>query len=134
VVAESGWAKVPGLEQIRESIIDKKKENAEWIAVFGQLNNSTRFVGVNRAGRKRILVTGVSQDWVWDGAVMCAHGAKVVALRDWPGERATAEVRKDSEANGGSFEMLNLILRVCRSVRDCAKRLEKGVPSTWLIA
>src|SRR5467141_3152475 len=50
-------------------------------------------------------------------------------------ERATAQVRKDSAANGGSFEMVELDLASLKSVRACAdKLLAKGEPFDVVIA
>src|SRR5882762_2418074 len=50
-------------------------------------------------------------------------------------ERATAQVRKDSAANGGSFEMVELDLASLKSVRACAdKLLKKGKPFDVVIA
>ena len=54
-----------------------------------------------------------------------AHGAQVVgAARDLiKAEAATAQVRKDAGANGGSFELIELDLANLKSVRACADQL-----------
>jgi NAD(P)-dependent dehydrogenase (short-subunit alcohol dehydrogenase family) len=79
---------------------------------------------------KRILVTGVSAGiGVETARSLAAHGAVVVgAARDLgKAEMATAEVRKDAAANGGSFELIALDLASLKSVRACADKLvEKG--------
>ena len=85
--------------------------------------------GVNLRG-KRILVTGVSAGLgVETARSLAAHGSEVVgAARDLDkAETATAQVRKDALANGGSFEVAILDLSDLKSVRDCAdKLLKKG--------
>src|SRR6516225_4376055 len=81
--------------------------------------------GVNLRG-KRILVTGVSAGLgVETARSLAAHGAHVVsAARDLSkGEAATAQVRKDAAANGGSFELVELDLANLKSVRACADQL-----------
>ena len=75
---------------------------------------------------KRILVTGVSAGiGVETARALAAHGAQVVgAARDIEkAEAATAQVRKDAAANGGSFELVELDLANLKSVRACAGRL-----------
>src|SRR6202043_2128913 len=93
--------------------------------------------GVNLRG-KRILVTGVSAGLgVETARALAAHGAAVVgAARDLDkAEAATAQVRKDAAANGGSFELIALDLGDLKSVRDCAdKLLKKGEPFDVVIA
>jgi NAD(P)-dependent dehydrogenase (short-subunit alcohol dehydrogenase family) len=56
---------------------------------------------------------------------LVAHGAKVVgAARDLSkAETATAQVRKDAAASGGSFELVGLDLGSLKSVRACADAL-----------
>ena len=87
---------------------------------------------------KRILVTGVSAGLgVETARSLAAHGAEVVgAARDLDkAEGATAQVRKDAAANGGSFELIALDLGDLKSVRDCSdKLLEKGEPFDAIIA
>ena len=81
--------------------------------------------GVNLKG-KRILVTGVSAGiGVETARSLAAHGAQVVgAARDLTkAEAATAQVRKDAAARGGSFELIALDLADLKSVRTCADEL-----------
>lgn len=81
--------------------------------------------GINLHG-KRILVTGVSAGLgVETARALAAHGAQVVgAARDLAkAEAATAQVRKDAKAKGGSFELVQLDLGSLKSVRACAGRL-----------
>jgi NAD(P)-dependent dehydrogenase (short-subunit alcohol dehydrogenase family) len=56
---------------------------------------------------------------------LAAHGAHVVgAARDLnKAKAATEQVRKDSAAHGGSFELVELDLANLKSVRACADRL-----------
>ena len=93
--------------------------------------------GVNLRG-KRILVTGVSAGLgVETARSLAAHGANVVgAARDLnKAETATAQVRKDAAANGGSFDLIALDLGDLKSVRDSSnKLLEKGEPFDVVIA
>jgi NAD(P)-dependent dehydrogenase (short-subunit alcohol dehydrogenase family) len=93
--------------------------------------------GINLRG-KRILVTGVSAGLgVETARSLAAHGAKVVgAARDLEKAKvATATVRKDASANGGSLELIELDLANLKSVRACADRLlEKGEPFDVVIA
>jgi NAD(P)-dependent dehydrogenase (short-subunit alcohol dehydrogenase family) len=92
--------------------------------------------GINLRG-KRILVTGVSAGLgVETARALAAHGAEVVgAARDLAkAEVATAQVRKDAAANGGSFELLALDLASLRSVRACADGLLEGEPFDLVIA
>src|SRR5262245_31112567 len=93
--------------------------------------------GINLSG-KRILVTGVSAGLgVETARSLAAHGAQVVgAARDLAkDEGATAEVRKDAAANGGSFELVALDLADLKSVRACADGLlKKGQPFDVVIA
>src|SRR5215475_12509636 len=87
--------------------------------------------GVNLRG-KRILVTGVSAGLgVETARALAVHGSRVVgAARDLAkAERATAQVRKDAAANGGSFELVELDLANLKSVRASADALlAKGEP------
>src|SRR5579862_2446114 len=93
--------------------------------------------GVNLKG-KRILVTGASAGLgVETARALAAHGAHVVgAARDLTkAEGATAQVRKDAAANGGSFELVELDLANLKSVRACADGLlAKGEPFDVVIA
>jgi NAD(P)-dependent dehydrogenase (short-subunit alcohol dehydrogenase family) len=93
--------------------------------------------GVNLNGQ-RILVTGVSAGLgVETARALVAHGADVVgAARDLAkAEAATAQVRKDAAAHGGSFELIELDLANLKSVRACADELlAKGEPFDVVIA
>src|SRR6201981_2944699 len=93
--------------------------------------------GVNLKGR-RILVTGVSAGiGVETARSLAAHGAQVVgAARDLnKAKTATAQVRKDATANGGSFELVELDLANLKSVRACANGLlAKGESFDVIIA
>ncbi len=93
--------------------------------------------GVNLQG-KRILVTGVSAGLgVETARSLAAHGAHVVgAARDvTKAEAATAQVRRDAAAHGGSFELVALDLASLKSVRACATELiAKGEPFDLVIA
>ena len=93
--------------------------------------------GVNLEG-KRILVTGVSAGLgVETARSLAAHGAQVVgAARDLTkAEAATAQVRKDAAAHGGSFELIALDLANLKSVRSCADALSaKGERFDVIIA
>ena len=93
--------------------------------------------GVNLRG-KRILVTGVSAGLgVETARSLAAHGAQVVgAARDLTkAEAATAQVRKDAAAAGGSFKLIELDLANLKSVRTSADQLlAKGEPLDVIIA
>src|ERR1700741_4882642 len=81
--------------------------------------------GVNLKG-KRILVTGVSAGLgVETARSLAAHGAQVVgAARDLKkAEAATAQMRKDAAANGGSLKLVEVDLANLKIVRACADRL-----------
>jgi NAD(P)-dependent dehydrogenase (short-subunit alcohol dehydrogenase family) len=106
--------------------------------VFGATSTTEDVLsGVNLRG-KRILVTGVSAGLgVETARSLAAHGAQVVgAARDLnKAEAATAQVRKDAAANGGSFDLIALDLGDLKSVRDSSnKLLEKGDPFDVVIA
>jgi NAD(P)-dependent dehydrogenase (short-subunit alcohol dehydrogenase family) len=79
---------------------------------------------------KRVLVTGVSAGLgVETARALVAHGADVIgAARDLTkAEAATAQVRADAAANGGSFRLVALDLADLKSVRASATELlEKG--------
>ncbi len=90
-------------------------------------NSTTEDVlsGTNLRG-KRILVTGVSAGLgVETARSLAAHGAQVVgAARDLVKARAaTAQVRKDATASGGSFDLVALDLASLKSVRASADAL-----------
>ena len=81
--------------------------------------------GVNLQG-KRILVTGVSAGLgVETARALAAHGAQVVgAARDLvKAHAATAQVRKDAAAHGGSLDLISLDLGSLKSVRICSNEL-----------
>ena len=108
------------------------------VAVFGATSTTDDVLsGINLRG-KRILVTGVSAGLgVETARSLAAHGAQVVgAARDLnKAEAATAQVRKDAENNGGSFDLVELDLANLKSVRACADRLlAKGEPFDVVIA
>jgi NAD(P)-dependent dehydrogenase (short-subunit alcohol dehydrogenase family) len=105
---------------------------------FGAISTAEDVLsGANLKG-KRILVTGVSAGLGIETArSLAAHGAQVVgAARDLAkAETATAQVRSDAAANGGSFELIELDLADLRSVRASADRqLAKGEPFDVVIA
>src|SRR5271167_1383912 len=93
--------------------------------------------GVNLRG-KRILVTGASAGLgVETARSLAAHGANVIGTaRDLAkAEAATAQIRKDAAANGGSCELVELDLASLASVRNCADQLlRKGEPFDVIIA
>src|SRR5258706_11754760 len=106
--------------------------------VFGATSTTEEVLsGINLRG-KRIFVTGVSAGLgVETARSLAAHEAHVVgAARDLKkAEVATAQVRKDAEANGGSFELVELDLASLKSVRACAEGLlKKGEPFDVVIA
>ena len=96
------------------------------VNVFGATSTTEDVLtNVNLQG-KRILVTGVSAGLgVETARSLVAHGAQVVgAARDLSkAEAATAEVRKDAAAHGGSFQLVELDLANLKSVRACADEL-----------
>jgi NAD(P)-dependent dehydrogenase (short-subunit alcohol dehydrogenase family) len=98
------------------------------VDVFGATSTTEDVLsGINLRG-KRIFVTGVSAGLgVETARSLAAHGGHVVgAARDLKkAEVATAQVRKDAEANGGSFELVALDLASLKSVRACAEGLLK---------
>jgi NAD(P)-dependent dehydrogenase (short-subunit alcohol dehydrogenase family) len=108
------------------------------VDVFGATSTTEDVLrGVKLRG-KRILVTGVSAGiGVETARSLAAHGADVVgAARDLAkAEQATAEVRKDAAANGGSFALIALDLASLKSVQACADGLlAKGEPFDVVIA
>jgi NAD(P)-dependent dehydrogenase (short-subunit alcohol dehydrogenase family) len=94
--------------------------------IFGATSTTEDVLsGVDLHG-KRIPVTGVSAGiGVETARSLAAHGAQVVgAARDLAkAETATAQVRKDAAAHGGSFELVTLDLASFASVRACADGL-----------
>jgi NAD(P)-dependent dehydrogenase (short-subunit alcohol dehydrogenase family) len=108
------------------------------VQVFGATSTTEDVLsGINLHG-KRILVTGVSAGLgVETARSLAAHGARVVgAARDLAkAEAATAQVRNDATAHGGSFELVALDLASLASVRACADSLlAKGDPFDVIIA
>ncbi len=108
------------------------------VQVFGATSTTEDVLsGINLHG-KRILVTGVSAGLgVETARSLAAHGASVVgAARDLAkAEAATAQMRKDATAHGGSFELVALDLASLASVRACADGLlTKGEPFDVIIA
>ena len=106
--------------------------------VFGATSTTEDVLaGIDLQG-KRILVTGVSAGLgVETARSLAAHGAQVVgAARDLKkAKAATALVRKESAAKGGTFELVELDLANLKSVRDCADHLlERGEPFDVVIA
>jgi NAD(P)-dependent dehydrogenase (short-subunit alcohol dehydrogenase family) len=106
--------------------------------VFGATSTTEDVLdGVSLQG-KRVLVTGVSAGiGVETARSLAAHGAQVVgAARDLAkAEAATAQVRKDAEGHGGSFELVALDLADLKSVRACADLLlAAGKPFDVVIA
>ena len=106
--------------------------------VFGATSTTEDVLGGADLQGKRILVTGVSAGLgVETARSLAAHGAQVVgAARDLAkAEAATAQVRKDAEAHGGSFELVALDLADLKSVRACADLLlAEGKPFDVVIA
>jgi NAD(P)-dependent dehydrogenase (short-subunit alcohol dehydrogenase family) len=100
--------------------------SSETSIAFGATSTTEEVLaGVNLRG-KRILVTGVSAGLgVETARSLAAHGAQVVgAARDLAkAKAATNEVRKDAQAQGGSFELVALDLASLKSVRACADGL-----------
>jgi NAD(P)-dependent dehydrogenase (short-subunit alcohol dehydrogenase family) len=95
-------------------------------------NFNNRRCSIGDRFAKRILVTGVSAGiGVETARALAARGAQVVgAARDLEkAEAATAQVRKDAAANGGSFELVALDLASLKSVRACVgELLARGKP------
>ena len=94
--------------------------------VFGATSTTEDVLsGVNMQG-KRILVTGVSAGiGVETARALASHGAHVVgAARDLTkAQAATAQVRQDAAAHGGSLALVALDLADLKSVRACADEL-----------
>src|SRR3984885_6872451 len=110
----------------------------EMVEVFGAKSTTEDVLSAMNLRGKRILVTGVSAGLgVETARSLAAHGAYVVgAARDLKkAEAATAQVRKDAEANGGGFKLVALDLASLKSVRTCAEGLlKKGEPFDVVIA
>jgi NAD(P)-dependent dehydrogenase (short-subunit alcohol dehydrogenase family) len=108
------------------------------VEVFGATSTTEDVLSGVKLRNKRILVTGVSAGLgVETARSLAAHGARVVgAARDLAkAEAATTEVRKAAEANGGSFELVELDLANLKSARSCADKLRaKNEPFDVVIA
>jgi NAD(P)-dependent dehydrogenase (short-subunit alcohol dehydrogenase family) len=106
--------------------------------VFGATSTTEDVLSDADLRGKRILVTGVSAGLgVETARSLAAHGVQVVgAARDLgKAQGATAQVRKDAAANGGSFELVELDLANLKSVRTCADGLlSTGEPFDVVIA
>src|ERR1700691_1786908 len=103
-----------------------QKKEKEMTKALGATSTTDDVLAGNDLHGKRILVTGVSAGiGVETARALAAHGAQVVgAARDLvKAEAATAQVRKDAAANGGSFELVALDLASLTSVRACADEL-----------
>src|SRR5580692_9598620 len=104
----------------------RRRKDMNMVEVFGATSTTDEVLsGVNLQG-KRILVTGASAGLGIETArALAAHGADVVgAARDLKkAEAATAQVRRDAAAAGGSFELVALDLASLKSVRECADEL-----------
>jgi NAD(P)-dependent dehydrogenase (short-subunit alcohol dehydrogenase family) len=105
---------------------------------FGATSTAEQVLAGRDLRGKRILVTGVSAGiGIETARSLAAHGAEVVgAARDLAkAESATAQVRQDAEASGGSFELVALDLGDLKSVRACADGLlRQAKPFDVLIA
>jgi NAD(P)-dependent dehydrogenase (short-subunit alcohol dehydrogenase family) len=129
------------IEVLDKPTIQEEKEMAstqEMINTFGATSTTEDVLaGINLTG-KRILITGVSAGLgVETARSLAAHGAQVAgAARDLDkAKAATAQVRKDAAANGGSFDLIELDLASLKSVRACADELiAKGEPIDVVIA
>jgi NAD(P)-dependent dehydrogenase (short-subunit alcohol dehydrogenase family) len=106
--------------------------------VFGKTSTTDEVLSGMSLKGKRFLVTGVSAGLgVETARALAAHGARVVgAARDLKkAEPATAQVRNDAVASGGSLELIELDLANLKSVRACVdKLLERGEPFDAVIA
>src|SRR5579863_8461024 len=108
------------------------------VQTFGSTSTTEDVLsGIDLHG-KRILVTGVSAGLgVETARSLAAHGANVIGTaRDLDkAKSATAQIRKDAAANGGSLELVELDLASLASVRKCADQLlRKGEPFDVIIA
>ena len=105
---------------------------------FGATSTTEDVLSGIDLGGKRVLLTGVSAGLGIETArSLAAHGAKVIGTaRDLAkAEGATAQIRKDAAASGGSFDVVELDLASLASVRNCADQLlRKGEPLDVIIA
>jgi NAD(P)-dependent dehydrogenase (short-subunit alcohol dehydrogenase family) len=108
------------------------------VETFGATSTTEEVLSGIDLRNKRILVTGVSAGLgVETARSLAAHGAHIVGTaRDLAkAEAATAQIRKDAAANGGSFELVELDLARLARVRNCADQLlRKGEPFDVIIA
>jgi NAD(P)-dependent dehydrogenase (short-subunit alcohol dehydrogenase family) len=115
-----------------------QQKEREMTKVWGASSTTDEVLSGTDLHGRRILVTGVSAGiGVETARALAAHGAQVVgAARDLTkAEAATAQLRKDAAANGGSFELAELDLANLKTVRTCADRLlENGKPFDVVIA
>jgi NAD(P)-dependent dehydrogenase (short-subunit alcohol dehydrogenase family) len=106
--------------------------------VFGPNSTADEVLRGRNLRGKRILVTGVSAGiGVETARALAAHGAHVIgAVRDLgKAERATAALRSEASASGGSLELVKLDLASLTSVRACADAIvETGEPLDGIIA
>ena len=102
---------------------------------FGARSTTDEVLSGVNLKRKRILVTGVSAGLGAETArSLAAHGAQVVgAARDLAkAEAATAQLRREATSNGGSFELVRLILPISRAYDAAPMHSWRRVnPSTW---
>ncbi|HKF02241.1 MAG TPA: SDR family NAD(P)-dependent oxidoreductase [Candidatus Sulfotelmatobacter sp.] len=93
---------------------------------FGPTSTTDEVLSDANLQGKRILVTGVSAGiGVETARSLAAHGAHVVGAARYlaKAKTATAQVRKEAEVGGGSFELVELDLASLKSVRVCADAL-----------
>src|SRR5215467_13692017 len=109
-----------------ENINGEEKMRSTMTNIFGATSTTEDVLsGIDLRG-KRMLVTGVSAGLGIETArSLTAHGAHVIGTaRDLAkAENATAQVRKDAVAGGGSFELVELDLASLKNVRACAHGL-----------
>jgi len=113
-------------------------EESKMANAFGATSTTEDVLSGVNLGGKRILVTGASAGLgVETARALAAHGAHVVgAARDLAkAQSATAQVREDAAAHGGSFELIELDLASLKNVRASADRLlAKNEPFDVVIA
>src|SRR5215468_3188450 len=121
-----------------ENINEEEKMRSTVTNIFGATSTTEDILSGIGLRDKRILVTGVSAGLGIETArSLGAHGAQVIgAARDLAkAENASAQVRKDATAGGGSFELVELDLASLKNVRACADRLlAHGDPLDVIIA
>jgi NAD(P)-dependent dehydrogenase (short-subunit alcohol dehydrogenase family) len=106
--------------------------------MFGYTSTTDEVLSGTDLSGRRFLITGVSAGLgVETARALVARGAHVAgAARDLAkAQAATASVRGEAAANGGSFELIELDLAELKSVRAAADRLlAKGDPFDVVIA